>query len=83
MSHATRNALYLASISQDLADSLAEIGVQMAGDHPLIAVDGRIEIDLDLDDDLDLDLDDDLDMSDGIVMLVDNDHDVDTTRYVV
>lgn len=57
MSNATRNALYLASISQDLADSLAEIGVQMAGDHPLIAVDGRIEIDLDLDDDDDLDLD--------------------------
>ncbi len=58
MSHDTRHALFLASISQDVAESLHEIGVMMAGDHPLVAVDGRIEIDLDLDDDdLDLDLD--------------------------
>lgn len=62
MSHDTRNALFLASISTDVADSLAEIGVQMAGDHPLVGVDGRIEIDLDLDDDADLDLD--LDIAD-------------------
>lgn len=70
MSNDTRHALYSLSLSQDLADSLAEIGAMMAGDHPLIAVDGRVEIDLDLDldeddlaelmsrvDDLDLDLD--------------------------
>lgn len=57
MSHSLMLASHL-NISHDLAESLAEIGVQMAGDHPLVAVDGRVEIDLDLDDDdLDLDLD--------------------------